>query len=82
MRRRKGGDGQVANSARFHSRITSSLTPCPLLGERPETFYSTIAVSVILWVLLQEYWNCQPYERMQVPLECFQGNRATPFSHL
>ncbi len=39
---------------------SSSLTPCPLLGERPETFYSTTALPVHLWMTFANILDCQP----------------------
>ena len=59
---------------------SSSLTPCPLLGERPETFYSTIAVPVMKFAHILELASL--YERMLVPLDFVQGNWFTPRSHL
>ena len=59
---------------------SSSLTPCPFLGERPETFYSTIAVPVMKFANILELAGF--YERMLVPLSLVQGNWVTPYSHL
>jgi hypothetical protein len=42
-----GGDGQVANSGRFHSRIVSLADSLSVAGERSETRYSTIVVLVV-----------------------------------
>jgi hypothetical protein len=82
-RRNFGGDGQVANSERLIRESSSSLTPCPLLGKRPETFYSTIAVPVVFWMLFARILVLASLqERMLVALDCFQGNRVTPCSHL
>ena len=41
------GDGQVANSGRFHSRIVILADSLSVAGERPETRYSTVVVLVV-----------------------------------
>jgi hypothetical protein len=59
---------------------SSSLTPCPLLGERPETFYSTLAVPAMKCANILELASL--YGRMLVPLDLVLENRAKPDSHL
>ena len=74
------GDGQVANSERFHSRIIIFVDFLSVAGERPETFYSTIAVPAMKYANILE---------LDQPLWTYAGaitlgvrNRAEPDSHL
>jgi hypothetical protein len=50
--------GQVVTSVRFLRESSPLLTPCPLLGERPESFYGQIfRVSILCRALLERRGN-------------------------
>ena len=61
------GDGQVANSERFHWRIIIFVDSLSVAGERPETLYSTIAVPAMKCANILELASL--YGRMLVPLD-------------
>src|SRR6476661_3052999 len=71
----RGRTGRQLGATPFENH-SSSLTPCPLLGKRPETFYSTIAVPAMKCANILELASL--YGRMLVPLDLVLENRAKP----